>query len=128
MPKFIGWLKRAKNLAAKGLAWTNKNIVKPILPAAKTVLEATGFGGVGKAIETGSNILDNILEKQGYKAKDDIGKYVKFGSEYLLDTQRLPSEKFNHRRTKTMNFETDDYKKDSRNFISQSPGKFKKLF
>lgn len=110
MVKFAGFLKRAKKLGdviAKGASWVNKNIVKPILPAAKTVLEATGFGSVGNVIEKGSNLLDNVLEKQGYTAKDDISKYVKFGSEYLLDTQRLPSE---------------------RRPVVATKGKFKKLF
>ena len=48
---------------------------------------------IGNFIEKGSDLLDNVLEKQGYKAKNDIGKYVKFGSEYLYDTQKLPSER-----------------------------------
>lgn len=84
MAKFIGWLKRAKQKLGKGISWINKNIVKPILPAARSVLDATGFGTVGKLIEGGSNFLENVLDKEGYKSKDQIGKYVKDGSEFLL--------------------------------------------
>lgn len=117
MVKFAGFLKRAKKLGdviAKGASWVNKNIVKPILPAAKTVLEATGFGSVGNVIEKGSNLLENVLEKQGYKAKDDIGKYVKFGSEYLVHQAMPGSGTFGS--------------VDTQRPIVANRGKFKKLF
>ena len=92
MPKFINWLKRAKAAVLKGTSWVNKNIIQPSLPAAKTILNAVGYNALGNLLEKGSNTLQEVLEKEGYKSKDQIGKYVKYGSEYLMDTQRLPSE------------------------------------
>ena len=122
MVKFANWLKRAKkikDIVGKGASWLNTNIVKPALPVAKKVLEATGYGSIGNFIEKGSDLLDNVLEKQGYKAKNDIGKYVKFGSEYLYDTQKLPSQR-KHSRVKTgIPYEFNEV---------EQRGKFKKLF
>ena len=122
MVKFANWLKRAKkikDIVGKGASWLNTNIVKPALPVAKKVLEATGYGSIGNFIEKGSDLLDNVLEKQGYKAKNDIGKYVKFGSEYLYDTQKLPSQRKHSRMKSGIPLEFNE--------VDQA-GKFKKLF
>ena len=64
MPKFIGWLKRAKkikDIIGKGASWVNTNIIKPALPVAKKVLEATGYGSIGNIIEKGSDLVDFFL-------------------------------------------------------------------
>ena len=140
MVKFANWLKRAKKIkdvVGKGASWLNTNIVKPALPVAKKVLEATGYGTIGNFIEKGSDLVDNVLEKQGYKAKNDIGKYVKFGSEYLYaqraqdakhpyDTQKLPSERKKHSRVKT-GIPLEFTHNPSTEPFNQA-GKFKKLF
>lgn len=129
MVKFANWLKRAKkikDIVGKGASWLNTNIVKPALPVAKKVLEATGYGSIGNFIEKGSDLLDNVLEKQGYKAKNDIGKYVKFGSEYLYDTQKLPSQR-KHSRIKS-GISQDLYPHNPSAEPFNQAGKFKKLF
>ena len=128
MVKFANWLKRAKKIkdvVGKGASWLNTNIVKPALPVAKKVLEATGYGSIGNIIEKGSDLVDNVLEKQGYKAKNDIGKYVKFGSEYLYDKQKLPSQR-KHSRVKT-GIPLEFTHNPSVEAFNQA-GKFKKLF
>ena len=115
MPKFINWLKRAKNAVLKGTSWVNKNIIQPSLPAAKTILNAVGYNALGNLLEKGSNTLQDVLEKEGYKSKDQIGKYVKYGTDYLMDTQRLPSEK------RQLKFQDNTP-------TQLKTGKFKKLF
>lgn len=94
MVKSAGFLKKLKKvgqLIGKGASWVNTNIVKPLRPVIDTALDITGLGSVAKpALNMASNWLDNNF---GTTQNKQIQDATRFGADFLLDTQRAPSQK-----------------------------------
>ena len=100
MSKGAGFLKRLKKLkdfVGKGVSWLNTNVVKPLLPTVKKVMELSGYENVNKYIDGGSQFVDNLLQDGGYDINKVngpyIAPYVDKTIDLLMDTQRAPQDK-----------------------------------
>ena len=97
MVKSVGWLKKLKKIGdtiGSGASWINKNIIKPLNPLIDTALD---FIPGGSAIKTVKNTVStglDYLDQNVFKTKDNkkIQNLVNNTKDFILDTQRLPSE------------------------------------
>ena len=95
MVKSAGFLKKLKKvgqLVGKGVGMVNDNIIKPLRPVIDTGLDMFGFGGAKKVLDGASNLIDQF---SGYKPSSDdkLKKIIGVGTDFVLDTQRAPSDK-----------------------------------
>ena len=86
-------MKKLKDFVGKGASWINNNVVKPLRPVIDTGLDIMNLSPMKKVIDVGSGLVDKWDEYDGRKTNIKPRQYIEQGMDYLMDSQRTPSER-----------------------------------